>query len=159
MQAVRGLHPGLIRTITAGWGRGPIAVRQELRQFIPFCMVGGVGFVIDAGILSLLVHGFGLEPLVSRLLSFPTAMTATWYLNRRVTFSHAVSNNPGQEWFRYALVSVAGNLVNFIVYVACIRVSQDLYAYPEAALAIASIVALAFNYLGSSRYAFRRHAG
>ncbi len=122
-------------------------------------MVGGIGFVIDAGILSLLVHGFGVDPLLSRLVSFPSAMTATWYLNRRVTFSHAVSNNPGQEWFRYALVSVAGNLINFIVYVACLRGSHILYTYPEAALAIASIVALAFNYLGSSRYAFRRHTG
>ena len=131
-------------------------MRQELRQFIPFCMVGGVGFAVDVGILALLVHGFGLGPLVSRLVSFPCAMTVTWYLNRRVTFSHAVSNNPGQEWFRYALVSVAGNLINFIVYVSCIRWSQTMYAYPEIALAIASIVALAFNYLGSSRYAFRR---
>ena len=80
-------------------------------------------------------------------------------LNRRVTFSHAVSNNVGQEWFRYALVSVTGNLINFIVYVVCIRLSQTMYTYPEIALAIASIVALAFNYLGYSRYAFRRDAG
>jgi len=119
-------------------------------------MVGGIGFVIDAGILSLLVHGLGLDPLLSRLLSFPSAMTATWYLNRRVTFSHAISNNPGQEWFRYALVSMSGNLVNFLVYVACIRMSQTMYSYPQAALAIAAIVALVFNYLGLSRYAFRK---
>jgi putative flippase GtrA len=131
-------------------------VRQELKQFIPFCMVGGIGFAVDAGILALLVHGFGLGPLVSRLVSFPCAMTVTWYLNRRVTFSHAVSNKPRQEWLRYAMVSMAGNLVNFIVYIACIRLSQTMYAYPEIALAIASIVALVFNYLGSSRYAFRR---
>jgi putative flippase GtrA len=122
-------------------------------------MVGGIGFAVDAGILALLVHGFGLGPLVSRLVSFPCAMTVTWYLNRRVTFSHAVSNNVGQEWFRYALVSVTGNLINFIAYVVCIRLSQTMYTYPEIALAIASIVALAFNYLGYSRYAFRRDAG
>lgn len=119
-------------------------------------MVGGIGFVVDAGILALLVHGFGLGPLVSRLVSFPCAMTVTWYLNRRVTFFHAVSSNPGQEWFRYALVSMTGNLVNFIVYVACIRLSQFMYAYPETALAIAAIMALVFNYLGLSRFAFRQ---
>ena len=131
-----------------------VLVRNELRQFIPFCIVGGIGFVIDAGILSLLVHGFKLDPLVSRLVSFPSALTATWYLNRRVTFSHAVSNNPRQEWLRYALVSVAGSLLNFMVYLACIRLSQTMYSYPETALGIAAIVALAFNYLGSSRYVF-----
>jgi len=122
-------------------------------------MVGGIGFVIDAGILSLLVHGFGLDPLLSRLVSFPTAMTATWYMNRRVTFSHAISDNPGQEWFRYALVSISGNLVNFLVYVTCIRFSQAMYSYPQAALAIAAIVALVFNYLGLSRFAFRKGVG
>lgn len=133
-------------------------MRQELRQFIPFCMVGGIGFAIDAGILALLVHGFGLGPLLSRLVSFPCALTATWYLNRRVTFSHAASNTPGQEWMRYTLVGVAGNLINLIVYAACIRLAHTMYTYPELALAIASLVALAFNYLGSSRYAFRQDA-
>ncbi len=131
-------------------------MRQELRQFVPFCVVGAIGFAVDAGILALLVHGFGVGPLLARLVSFPCAMTVTWYLNRRVTFSHAASNNIRQEWFRYALVSMAGNLINFIVYVACIKFSLTLYTYPEIALAIASIVALAFNYLGSSRYAFRK---
>jgi putative flippase GtrA len=119
-------------------------------------MVGGIGFVIDAGILSLLVHGFGNDPLLSRLVSFPCALTATWYLNRRVTFSHLASNNPRQEWLRYATVGVAGNLINFIVYTMFIQLSQTMYIYPEAALAIASIVAMIFNYLGSSRYAFSR---
>jgi len=85
-------------------------------------------------------------------------MTVTWYLNRRVTFFHAVSNNPRQEWFRNALVSVADNRINFIVYVVCIRLSQTMYTYQEITLAIASVVALFFNYLGSSRYAFRRDA-
>ena len=69
-------------------------MRQELGQFITFCIVGGIGFLVDAGILGLLVHGFGADPLLSRLLSFPCAMTVTWYLNRRVTFSHAVSDEP-----------------------------------------------------------------
>ena len=132
--------------------------RQELRQFIPFCMVGVIGFVIDAGILALLVHGLELGPIWSRLVSFPCAMTVTWYLNRRVTFPHAVSNKPRQEWLRYAVVSMTGNLVNFIVYVACIRLSQIMYAYPEIALAIAAIIALIFNYIGFSRYAFRQDA-
>ena len=131
-------------------------MRDELRKFIPFCVVGGIGFIVDAGILTLLVHGFGFGPLSSRLVSFPCALTATWYLNRRVTFSHAVSNKPGQEWLRYALVGVVGNLINFVVYVACIRLSQTMFGYPEMALAIASIVALVFNYLGSSRYVFKQ---
>ena len=122
-------------------------------------MVGGIGFLVDVGILALLVHVFEIGPLLSRLVSFPCAMTVTWYLNRKVTFAHAVSNNPGHEWFRYALVSVFGNLINFIVYAVCISLSQLMYAYPETALAIASIVALVFNYLGSSRYAFRADSG
>jgi putative flippase GtrA len=133
-------------------------VQNDLRQFIPFCVVGGIGFVIDAGVLSLLVHGLELDPVVARMVSFPCALTATWYLNRRVTFSHTISNKPGQEWLRYAMVGVVGNLINFVVYIACIRLSHAMYNYPETALAIASIVALVFNYFGSSRYVFKRDA-
>ena len=130
-------------------------MRQQLRRFIPFCVVGGIGFAVDVGILALLVRGFEIDPLIARLASFPCAMTVTWYLNRRVTFSHAVSNKPGEEWLRYAIVSMTGNLVNFIVYASCMRLSQLMFTYPELALAVASMVAMAFNYIGFSRYAFR----
>jgi putative flippase GtrA len=134
-------------------------MRKDLKKFIPFCMVGGVGFLVDAGLLVLMVRGLGVGPLVGRLVSFPCAMTVTWYLNRRITFSGSAKGNIRKEWIRYAVVSFAGNLVNFIVYAACISFSESMYDYPELALAIAATVALVFNYIGSSRYVFRKTAG
>ena len=134
-------------------------MHSELKQFVPFCVVGGIGFIVDAGILALMVHGFGVGPLVSRLVSFPCAMTTTWYLNRKVTFSSSAADRTSREWVRYALVSITGNMVNFGIYVLCIGMFQVMYDFPEFALAIAAAVALFFNYIGASRFVFTAEPG
>ena len=133
--------------------------RKPFSQYIAFCLVGSVGFLVDAGILSLLVRGFQVTPVVARFFSFPCAVLVTWYLNRTVTFSGYASTRVVQEWFRYLLVSTAGNLLNFIVYLLCITLSGFMYAFPETALVIASLVAMVFNFNGARHYAFRDHGG
>jgi len=119
-------------------------------------MVGAVGFLVDAGILSALVRGFQVTPVIARLVSFPCAVLVTWYLNRTLTFSGKASTRMVREWFRYMLVSSAGNFLNFIVYLSCVRFSGFMYAWPELALVIASLVAMLFNFNGARLYAFRR---
>lgn len=51
-----------------------------------FATVGAVGFVVDGGILTLMMSR-GHAPFESRLVSFTFAVTATWALNRTWTFS------------------------------------------------------------------------
>ena len=55
-------------------------------QFLLFCIGGVIGFVVDAGIVQLLVRNFGFNPYGARLLSFLAAATTTWAFNRRYTF-------------------------------------------------------------------------
>jgi putative flippase GtrA len=71
-----------------------------LNQFLRFCAVGTVGFVIDAGILQLLVLGIGMSPYLVRIISFLVAASATWLMNRHYTFKveHRATHS---EWARY----------------------------------------------------------
>ncbi len=58
-------------------------------RFGAFAVVGAVGFLVDAGVLTALVNGLGANPYAARAVSFPAAVTATWWLNRRWTFAPA----------------------------------------------------------------------
>lgn len=121
------------------------------RQFLRFLVVGGAGFLADAGALALLLSA-GLDPFVGRLLSIAVAMLLTWRLNRAFTF--APSERP--QWVegtRYAVVVGAASAVNWLTYSALLIIFPRLP--PHAALAAGSIVALAFSYAGFSRFAFR----
>ncbi len=130
-----------------------IELRDEGVNFARFCVVGGGGFVIDAGLLLLFTLAFAMDPFAARALSILLAICATWMAHRVWTFR---SNDPGKlaEWSRFAAVNGAGGAINYGVY------SAILLALPGTALLLAlgagSAVALIANYLGSRLWAFRR---
>lgn len=127
----------------------------QLPPLVRFSLVGGVGFVVDGGLLQWLVAGFGWGPIAARAVSFPAAVLATWWLHRGFTFP-----DPGtgllRSLGRYLAVSLLGTGVNFGLYTALVLSSAAMAARPIVPFAIASIAALAFNYLGSKHFAFRR---
>jgi putative flippase GtrA len=128
---------------------------SDMFRFMRFGLVGALGFVVDAGVMQLLVTFAGAGAIEARAVSIPTAVLATWALNRSFTFGKAADRAALPSLARYVAVSAAGATVNFIVYSALVLASSTLAARPMIPLAIASIVALVFNYLGSKHFAFR----
>lgn len=124
-------------------------------RFLRFSVVGVVGFVVDAGVLQALVTLADWGPIAARLVSVPTAVFATWLLNRTITFPESHGGPILRSLVRYAAVSAAGAGVNFAVYSALVIASRSMATTPLVPLAIASVVALVVNYLGSKHFAFR----
>jgi putative flippase GtrA len=118
-------------------------------SFLRFGMVGVIGFAVDAGVLALLLLA-GWDPVAARAVAIPVAVFATWALNRSFTFPEAQQGPALASLVRYAGVSATGAAVNFAVYTALVFLAVP----PLAALAVASIVAMAVNYLGSKHFAF-----
>jgi len=124
------------------------------KGFPAFLAVGGIGFVVDAGILALLVHGYGWGDYSARGISFAIAVTVTWYLNRRFVFSAGRTGNRRSEYTRYLGVQGTGMAINFLVYSLCIATNETMDTWPVLALAVGSAVALLFNYAGSRIFVF-----
>ena len=132
----------------------PRGHRQTIVSLAKFGVTGGLGFTIDGAILTLLVSLTPLGPYLPRLVSFPVALCATWYLNRVWTFRRTDQRPLGQS-MRYVAVQIGGAIINLVVYTAMIAFGSPIMAkFPIVALAIASIVAMAFSYLGSRHWAF-----
>lgn len=127
----------------------------DISSFLRFGLVGTVGFIVDGGLLQTLVSVAGWGPVEARLASFPTAVFVTWLLNRKITFRESANVPAYRSLLRYVVVSLAGASVNLFVYTALVLVSSEMAARPLVPLAIASIVALIVNYLGSKHFAFR----
>lgn len=128
---------------------------DEAGRFARFCMVGGLGFVIDAAALLALTQGLGWGPIAARIASVLVALTATWAVHRRYTFA---SRDPGRiaEWSRFAAVNGIGAVINFAVYSAILVIASA--TPPLLALAAGSAVALGANYIGARSIAFRQPA-
>lgn len=124
-----------------------------MSQFVRFCLVGTVGFVIDAGILQSLVSGMGANPYLARIISFLVAASATWLMNRRYTFEveHAATHS---EWVRYITIMVLGAAVNYGAFAITITAWELARTQPWLGVAVGSIAGLGVNFM-TSRLLFR----
>ena len=137
---------------------GLARLAQQLPTTIRFAVVGTLGFVVDAGVLHLLVTYLGLNLLLARACSFLCAATSTWAINRVFTF--AVVPRLGRallaEWAAYFAASLGGGCVNYLVFAAAIRLSPALHEFPTVAIALGTLAGMTFNFFMYSRYVFRR---
>lgn len=131
-------------------------------RILSFGMVGAVGFVVDAFLLTVLTIHLGLDVLPSRTVSFACATLVTWLLNRTFTFSRQASREPHtckKEYVFYLTVQLIGAILNFGVFFALIQWNPTLRKIPVVPLAGGALVALVFNFTMSCRFVFKKRVG
>ena len=128
--------------------------RQTLAQLSRFGVVGVIGFTVDGGLLYLLMLQ-AFDPFLARALTFPTAVTVTWYLNRRWTFAaRAAPTGRGRDYWRYVLVQVAGAASNYAAYAVILLFVSPTPAHALGALALGALLGLLVNFAGSRWWVF-----
>lgn len=123
----------------------------EAARLLRFATVGGVGFLVDAGLLATLHHGAGLDPFTARIVSIGVAAFTTWRLNRSLTFG-ASSTSQATEGLRYGAVALLTAALNYAIYAALLLIWPNVP--PVAAAIAATIAAMGFSYAGYSRFVF-----
>jgi putative flippase GtrA len=108
-------------------------------RFAKFVVVGGVGFVIDAGVLTLALR----------------ELTSSVYAARALfVFDGGRRTSLVAEYGRYILTQVAGALCNLGVFVALVEMIPRLAATPVVPLAIGAVLGALVNYAGSALWVF-----
>ena len=102
----------------------------------------------------LLFHALGWGHYAARVASFLLAVSVTWYLNRTWTFAQRAGSNRRREYAVYFLVQALGAGINGAVYALGLALSPTMQALPVLALALGSIVAMAFNFVATRHLAF-----
>ena len=103
-------------------------MKRLFAQLVRFGLVGGVGFIIDAGVFNLLCltvlspqrveHG----SIYAKIISTTLAIIFNWIGNRYWTFGDRKRPHIAREGFEFALVSAGGLLIGL----ACLWVSHYL---------------------------------
>jgi putative flippase GtrA len=106
-------------------------------QVVRFGITGGLGFVLDAGVLWLMIHA-GASPYAGRVVSIAAAIVLTWWLNRRLTFRTAAPPS-WREFGAFVLQSLAGAAVNYAVYSALLWAASPIWLALVAGTGVASV--------------------
>lgn len=125
--------------------------KTTIDRLARFGLVGGIGFVIDAGLTTAL-QAAGLGIFSSRLIAITCAMLTTWRLNRALTFG-ASQTSQVSEGTRYMMIAGLAALVNYTVYIILMLIIPDMIA--ALAVAAATGISMVVSYLGYSRHVFR----
>lgn len=119
-------------------------------EVLRFGAVGGIGFVVDVGLLALLTKGLGWNPFGSRLVSFLTAATVTWALHRSFTFptrSLAASGGGARsQWVKFLFINGTVAAVSFGFYSVLILFGPAPLNDPVVAATISAVIAAIFNF-------------
>lgn len=136
-------------------------VKLGLRQGSAFLVVGGIGFLVDAGTYNLLVFWGGEGPLFhaplqAKIIAIAVATVVTYFGNKWWTFSHKKTDNPLREYVLYALFNVVAiglqlGCLGFSRYV--LDLSSPLSDNISGTL-IGQIVAVVFRYWAYDKFVF-----
>ena len=124
-----------------------------LRRMGRFLVIGTLGFVTDAGCF-ILFSNWSIPIYPARLASFSVAVTVTWIFNSRWTFRLKRSTNSSKTFLKYLGSQSMGSLVNLGVFFFGVSSYEVLQAYPPIAIAIASVCAMAFNFIACQLFVF-----
>lgn len=123
---------------------------MDVRELWRFAVAGGTGYVVNLAVYGAAVHGARFDYRVAAVLAFGVALTTTFALNRRFTFSRSGRGLPGES-ARYLVVSVVAFGVNLGVLQGLVDAAH-LPALVGQAVAIA--VAAPVNFAGQRWWTF-----
>lgn len=124
-----------------------------IRTFSRFLGVGALGFLIDASIFFSMQAATSLSVFWCKASATIVAMTATWILNRYLTFQHRAQGPIIHEYLTYMLASCVGASLNVITVSMLARVDGHLHI---AAFVAGSAAGLLFNFISYDKIVFAR---
>jgi len=129
-----------------------------LKKLLSFGVVGTVGFVADAGVLTVLSTRLGVNVYLARACSFTFAVFVTWMLNRKWVFKSSTPRTTSRtnEYISYLSVQIVGALINLGVFSLIIFLFPKFKAYPVVPLAFGSIAGMFFNFMGAQIWTFKQ---
>jgi putative flippase GtrA len=135
---------------------------HQVGEFVRFAITGSIGFCVDLLVLLVLVHAFGVAPLVAKVMSFGVAMPTTWLINHMWTFRRrlgAAAKLSLKEFAAYLAIQLVGAGANYATF-AMILLTTTLTG--DFALIVATAAGVCagmlINFTGNRRLVFRRRA-
>ncbi|MCI0753175.1 GtrA family protein [Teichococcus vastitatis] len=122
-----------------------------------FGTVGSIGVVVDTVVLyAALALGAGLYG--GRVLSYLTAATGNWLLNRIWTFRTAAHAPAGRQWLRFLAVNGLGFFINYGVYVLLVSNIPAFTTRPVLGVVAGALAGMVVNFVLNRRLVFQGKA-
>jgi putative flippase GtrA len=121
-----------------------------------FGVIGGVGFITEAVVLTALTRFTEWTPWHARIPSFICAVLLTWALNRKHTFVGREMGHRTLEALSYIAIQTCGAAINLSIFGVCLTLLPALAKAPVLPLGVGAAAGFAFNFAVSNLVLYRR---
>ena len=83
-------------------------MRNLVKQFGRFAVVGTIAFVIDFGTMTALTELFGVDYLVSTTIGFSVSVVFNYFASMRYVFTHKEGMSRRREFAVFVVLSIVG---------------------------------------------------
>ncbi len=117
--------------------------RPLIRQFVRFCIVGGLSFAIDYGVFTVLFT-LGVPHLVASATSFTLSLVVNYVLSRKFVFDVNEDVSIAREFAAYVGLNAIALALNTAVLWLC---ADQLGMSPFIGKIVATAVVLVYNFI------------
>jgi putative flippase GtrA len=123
---------------------------------IRFIVIGGIGFIVNYVVLTIVYHILGAPIIVGQVLGAELALLATFVGNNYWAFSghHHVSIR--KKLIKFHASAVGGLIINSVTVVLLVHYAHLYYGL---ALIVGSALGLIWNYTLYKKFVFNAHTG
>lgn len=118
-------------------------------MFFRFLLVGGAGFIIDAGITYIMIQ-LTVAAWFARIPAIFCAMAFTWLANRYFTY-RVKKPRSGNEAMQYAVMGMTMALINYLIYLFLVHYGL----WPVAAVTVATACQTIISFHAYRHFVFR----
>ena len=121
------------------------SIETLVHEIAKFGAVGLIALVVDIGVFNILILGFDIGPMTSKVISVALATTVAYFGNRYWTFRHRGRTNMGREYVLFFVL----NGIGMLIALACLGFSHYVL-HLQSALAdniSANVIGLALGTL------------
>jgi len=119
--------------------------------FIKFCIIGGLGFLVDFMVFQLLLE-LGNERIEARIFAFWVAAAFTWVGQRVFAFNDRVQGKASNQWLRHMVCVHLSGAIN----IGCFYLLSNWVIMPLA-FGGGVLAGMLLNFVLASYVVFRPH--
>jgi dolichol-phosphate mannosyltransferase len=128
----------------------------KLSEVVKFGLAGTGGMILDLSCVHVSYGLFGIPFRVARITGFVLALTANFFINRKVTFHRAKRRNVFYQYIEFFVICVIGFAINWYI---SVRLFEN-YGFFNRHYLIASFIGVVcgfvVNFIGSKNVVFRK---
>jgi putative flippase GtrA len=121
-------------------------------QFKKFCLIGGLGFVVDS-LCFIFLTKLTSNIMLARVLSFWLAASTTWFGNRIYTYAHQQFSGVITQWCKHLLTTHLSGVINLLIFWSI----KDVVTMPVA-FCLGILGGLFSNYFFANHFVFAQRS-